>query len=84
MNTATRMSQANLVNAAIHQANPVNATIPRAPTFENLGRRVERLHKLIRKFSGKPGSGEFRMWKEDLMRFFALSDITSPVYQVTR
>ena len=77
MNTANPMNQANPVHAAIHQANPVNAVIGRAATFEILGRRVERLHKLISKFSGKPGSGEFRTWKEDLMRAFVLSDITS-------
>ena len=37
------------MNAAnpMNQANPVNAAIPRAPTFEILGRCVERLHKLI-------------------------------------
>ena len=77
------MNQADPVNAAIHQANPVNAVILGAQTFEILGRRVERLHEVIRKFSGKAGSGEFRTWKEDLLRAFTLSDITSPVDQVT-
>ena len=56
---------------------------PPAPTFEILCRRVERLRKLIRFFSGKPGSGEVRTWKEDRMRAFALSDITSSLDQVT-
>ena len=42
-----------------------------------------RLNKLVKKFSGKPGSAEFRTWKEDLLRAFTLSDITSPVDQVT-
>ena len=54
-----------------------------APTQEILGRRVERLKKLVKKFSGRPGSGGFRTWKEDLLRAFTLSDITSPVDQVT-
>ena len=57
--------------------------VHRAPTQEILGRRVERLNKLVKKFSGRPGSGEFRTWKEDLLRAFTLSDITSPVDQVT-
>ena len=83
MNTANPMNQANPVHAAIHQANPVNAAIPLAPTFEILGRRVERLHKLIQRFSRTPGSPELCTWKEDLMRAFALSDITSTVDQVT-
>ena len=48
-------------------ANLMNAMTPRAPTFEILGRRVERLRQLIQLFSGKPGS----------------SDITSPLDQVT-
>ena len=47
---------------------PMNAMYPRAPTFEILGRRVERLQKLIRLLYGEQGSGEFRTWKEDLMR----------------
>ena len=42
-----------------------------------------RLNKLVKKFSGRPGSGEFRTWKEDLLRAFTLSDVTSPVDQVT-
>ena len=54
-----------------------------APTQEILGRRVERLNELVKKFSGRPGSGEFRTWKEVLLRAFTLSDITSPVDQVT-
>ena len=33
--------------------------VQRAPTQEILGRRVERLNKLVKKFSGRPGSGEF-------------------------
>ena len=41
--------------------------VQRAPTQEILGRRVERLHKLVKKFSGRPGSGEFRTSKEDLL-----------------
>ena len=57
--------------------------VQRAPTQEILGRSVERLNELIKKFSGRPGSGEFRTWKEDLSRAFILSDITSPVDQVT-
>ena len=66
-----------------HQVNPVNAAISRAPTLKILGRRVERLNKLVRRFSGRAGSGEFRTWNEDLLRAFALSDITSTVDQVT-
>ena len=46
-------------------------------------RRVERLNKLVKRFSGRHGCGEFRTWKEDLLRAFTLSDITSPVDQVT-
>ena len=57
--------------------------VQRAPTQEILGRRVERLNKLVKRFSGRPRSGEFRTWKEDLLRAFILSDITSPVDQVT-
>ena len=57
--------------------------VERAPMQEILGRRVERLNKLVKKFSGRHGSGEFRTWKEDLLRAFILSDITSPVDQVT-
>ena len=41
------------------------------------------MKKLLKRFSGRPGSGEFRTWKEDLLRAFILSDITSPVDQVT-
>ena len=52
----------------MNQANPMNAMNPRTLAFDILGRRVERLRKLIRLFSGKPGSGEFPNWKEDLMR----------------
>ena len=54
-----------------------------APTLEILGRRVEHLNKLVKRFSGRPGSGEFRTWKEDLLRAFTLLDIISPVHQVT-
>ena len=57
--------------------------VQRAPTQEILGRHVERLNKLVKKFSGRPGSGEFRAWKEDLLPAFTLSDITTPVDQVT-
>ena len=57
--------------------------VQRAPTRQILGRRVERLNKLVKKFSRRPGSGEFRTWKEDLFRAFILSDISSPVNQVT-
>ena len=55
--------------------------VQRAPSQEILGRRVERLNKLVKRFTGKPGCGEFRTWKEDLLRAFTLSDITSPVDQ---
>ena len=41
------------------------------------------MNKLVKRFSGRPGSGEFRTWKENLLRAFTLSDITSPVDQVT-
>ena len=41
------------------------------------------MNKLVKKFSGSPGSGEFRTWKEDLLRAFILSDITLLVNQVT-
>ena len=61
----------------------MNVAIPRAPTLEILGRRVERSNKLVRRFSGRPASGEFRTLEEDLLRAFALSDITSPVDQGT-
>ena len=64
-----------------HPANQF--AVQRAPTLEILGRRVEGLNKLVKRFSGRPGSGEFRTWKEDLIRAFTLSDITSPVDQVT-
>ena len=57
--------------------------VQRAPTLEILGRRVERLNKPFKRFSGRPGSGDFRTLKEDLLRAFTLSDITSPVDQVT-
>ena len=56
--------------------------VQRAPTEETLGRHVERLNKLVKRFSGRPGYGEFRTWKEDLLRAFTLSDTTSPVDQV--
>ena len=55
--------------------------VQRAPSQEILGRRVERLNKLVKRFTGKPGCGEFRTWKEDLLRAFTLWDITSPVDQ---
>ena len=55
--------------------------VQRAPSQEILGRRVERLTKLVKRFTGKPGCGEFRTWKEDLLRTFTLSDITSAVDQ---
>ena len=55
--------------------------VQRAPSQEILGRRVERLNKLVKRFTAKPGCGEFRTWKEDLLRAFTLSDITSPVDQ---
>ena len=55
--------------------------VQRAPSQEILGRRVERLNKLVKRFTGIPGCGEFRTWKEDLLRAFTLSDITSPVDQ---
>ena len=55
--------------------------VQRAPSQEIFGRRVERLNKLVKRFTGKPGCGEFRTWKEDLLRAFTLSDITSPVDQ---
>ena len=57
--------------------------VQRAPSQEILGRRVECLKKLVKRFSGRPGSGEVRTWKEVLLRAFILSDITSPVDQVT-
>ena len=57
--------------------------VQRAPTQEILGRRVEGLNKLVKKFSARPGCGEFRTLKEDLLRAFTLSDITSPVDQAT-
>ena len=41
------------------------------------------MNKLVKRFSGRLGSAEFRTWKEDLLRAFTLSDITSPVDQVT-
>ena len=57
--------------------------VQRAPTQEILGRRVERLNKLAKRPSGRPGCGEFRTWKKGLLRAFTLSDITSPVDQAT-
>ena len=57
--------------------------VQRAPAQEILGCRVERLSKLVKRFSGRPGCGEFRTWKEDLLRAFTLWDITSPVDQAT-
>ena len=44
---------------------------------------MERLNKLVKRFSWRPGFGEFRTWKEDLLQAFTLSDITSPVDQAT-
>ena len=67
----------------LHQVNPVNVVIERAPTLEILGRCVERLNKLAQRFSRRPGTGEACTWKEDLLRAVAFSDITSPVNQVT-
>ena len=68
----------------VFDPNPAHQfAIQRAPTLEILRRRVERLNKLVRRFSWRPGSGEFRTWKEDLLRAFTLSDITSTVDQVT-
>ena len=57
--------------------------VQRAPTQEIVKRRVERLNKLVKKSSRRPGSGEFRTWKEGLLPAFILSDLTSPVDQVT-
>ena len=57
--------------------------VQRAPTQEIWGRRVERLNKLVKRFSGRLGCGEFRTWKEDLLRAFTLSDITPAVDQAT-
>ena len=57
--------------------------VQRGPTQVILGRRVERLSKLVKKFSGRPGSGDFGTWDEDLLRAFILLDVTSPVDQVT-
>ena len=57
--------------------------VQHAPTLEILGCRVERLNKLVKRFSGRPGSAEFRTWQEDLLRAFTLLDITSPSDQVT-
>ena len=54
-----------------------------ARTLEILGRRVECLNKLVERFSGRPGSGDFHTWKEDLLRALTLSDITSRVDQAT-
>ena len=56
----------------MHQVNPVNVAIQRAPTLEILGRRVERLNKLIGRFSGRPGSGELRTWNEDCIPYRVL------------
>ena len=61
----------------------MNAMNHRAHTFEILGRQVKPVRKLIPLFAGKPGSGEFQTWKEDLMRAFVLSDITSPLDHIT-
>ena len=55
--------------------------VQRASTQEILRRRVERLNKLVKRFSGGPGCGDFRKWKEEFLRAFTLSDITSPVDQ---
>ena len=41
------------------------------------------LRRLVRFFCGKPGTGELRTWKQDLMRALILSDINSPRDQVT-
>ena len=51
--------QAPLFDPSMNQVNPMNAMKPHALAFEFLGRRVERLRKLVGSFSGKPGSGEF-------------------------
>ena len=47
--------QAPPFDPSMNQVNLMNAMNPRAPTLENLGRRVERVCKLIRLFSGNPG-----------------------------
>ena len=76
--------QQPLPQPPVFQPHPAHQfAVQRAPTKEILGRRVEPLNKLINNFSGRPGSGEFQTWKEDLLRAFTLSDITSPVDQVT-
>ena len=40
------------------------------------------MNRLVKRFSGRPGSGEFCTSKEDSLRAFTLSNITSPVDQV--
>ena len=42
---------------SMNQMNPMNPMYSRAPPFEILSRQVECLRKLVRLFSGKPGSG---------------------------
>ena len=71
------------VAITLQSVNNEEGAVQRAPTQEILGRGVERSNKLVKRFSGRPGCGEFRTWKEDLIRAFTLSDITSPVDQVT-
>ena len=51
--------QAPPFDPSMNQMNLMNPMNLRAPAFEILGRRVERLRSLVPFFSGKPGSREF-------------------------
>ena len=44
---------------------------------------MECLHNLVRQFAGKPGSGKFRTWKEDLTETFIVFDSDSLKNQIT-
>ena len=51
--------QQPLPQPPVFEPNPAHQfAVQRAPTQEILGRPVERLNKLVKKFSGRPGSGE--------------------------
>ena len=79
----TGFTQQPLPPPPVFEPHPAHQfAVQRAPTQKILERLVERLNKLVKRFSGRPGCGEFRTWKEDVLGAFTLSEITSPVDQV--
>ena len=58
--SSPHLPQQPLPQPPVSEPHPAHQfAVQRAPTQELLGRRVERLTKLVKKFSGRPGSGEF-------------------------